>query len=397
MSQDGGQDVTLMFADVSVAVSQAGGEAVPRSLEEVEHCLSLLGAIQKQHGGKFTREVGNTLVCCFDAPEEGVGAACEMQQAVSVEGTEGAPLSGLRIALHAGKPIMRNGVCAGELMTTAARLVTVALPGQIIVTDRVAEGLGPQADVQVAAAPNASSMEKRLHVRLSQICWGGGTLAAGTPKMSTKRCERQRVLGTDEEERSPSLAVDSGDSNPQGGVQASPSGSTEAGVDIDPEATEVFDISAILAEDTPAQRESGATDGLVSAKAQRGADEAATGGGSSPRATTFCLIWRGQVLSIRNEEDVIHLGREEENEVVLDCDMASRLHAHVERRGATFVLVDYSTNGTYVYDSEGNQKRVRDDEAVLDASGALSPGCPQDAPGSTPILFWTAGGGPRGD
>jgi len=363
MSQDGGQDLTLMFADIPTALSVAGEKAASLSREEVEHCLSLLGGIQERCGGKFTREVGNALVCCFDAPEEGVRAACEMQQMASAEGSGGAPGPGLRIALHAGKPIMRNGVCTGEVMTTAARLVTMARPGQIITTDRVTAGLDPKADVQVTEVPNASSMEKRLHVRLFQICWGGQTLTAAAPKTATKRRERQNMLGADQKEGPLSHSGDSGDDDPQGDVAAFPSKESSAiDIDFDPDATEILDLLAITTEDGPVQRAPEGGDGLLTVEAQRAMAAAVSGEGSSSEETTLCLIWRGQILSIRNEDDVIHLGREDENEVVLDSDTASRLHAHIERRGATFVLVDYSSNGTFVYDSKGNQKRVRDGE-----------------------------------
>ncbi|MBT3374955.1 MAG: FHA domain-containing protein [Lentisphaerae bacterium] len=274
-------------------------------------------------------------------------------------------------------------------MTTAARLVTVAEPGQIITTDRVTESLSGAAEAQVREAPNAANMEKRLQVRLFQICWGSATPAADSSDGLESGGAAEAVDGGGEEAPQPTSASGSGKGVPP---SEAPAPSREGSlVDIGLDATEVLDLSALRAKDE--RRKTGATaiDESARAEAQRVTDESAPAGASSSEPT-LCLIWRGQVLSIRSEEEAIHLGREDENEVVLDGDTASRLHAHLERRGDTFMLVDYSTNGTFVYDSEGNQKRIKEDQVELDTSGAISPGCPQDAVGSDPILFWVTGG-----
>src|SRR5207248_1432279 len=45
---------------------------------------------------------------------------------------------------------------------------------------------------------------------------------------------------------------------------------------------------------------------------------------------------------------VLTLGRDQQNDVMIADRKASRLHARIERRRDKFVLIDHSSNGTYV-------------------------------------------------
>ena len=48
------------------------------------------------------------------------------------------------------------------------------------------------------------------------------------------------------------------------------------------------------------------------------------------------------------DKSVLIFGRENTCDVVVREKTASRRHARIERRGVQYVLVDESTNGTYV-------------------------------------------------
>src|SRR5687768_16140227 len=51
------------------------------------------------------------------------------------------------------------------------------------------------------------------------------------------------------------------------------------------------------------------------------------------------------------ENDIVNIGRDGDNDIVLDADSVSRRHAKIERRGGDAFLVDLdSTNGTFVND-----------------------------------------------
>jgi adenylate cyclase len=72
-------------------------------------------------------------------------------------------------------------------------------------------------------------------------------------------------------------------------------------------------------------------------------------------------------------------GREITNDVVIDGRHISRQHARIERRRDKFVLIDSSTNGTYVTFNGGSELSVRMEEIVLHGEGHFSLGQPYDS------------------
>lgn len=59
-------------------------------------------------------------------------------------------------------------------------------------------------------------------------------------------------------------------------------------------------------------------------------------------------------------DEPLSIGRGQENRIVLDNDSVSRRHCRIEKRGATYWLVDLdSTNGTYVNDDQVSEYAMR--------------------------------------
>jgi hypothetical protein len=72
------------------------------------------------------------------------------------------------------------------------------------------------------------------------------------------------------------------------------------------------------------------------------------------------------------------MGRHRDNDVVVDDVLASRTHARVEYRRGRFVLIDQSTNGTYLF-AEGEEGiSLHRDEIPLQGSGKICLGRPLD-------------------
>jgi predicted component of type VI protein secretion system len=66
------------------------------------------------------------------------------------------------------------------------------------------------------------------------------------------------------------------------------------------------------------------------------------------------------------------LGRDQQNDMVIADKMASRMHARIERRRDKFVLVDQSTNGTYVTIEGEPELQLRREELILRGRGQIS-------------------------
>lgn len=66
------------------------------------------------------------------------------------------------------------------------------------------------------------------------------------------------------------------------------------------------------------------------------------------------------------------LGRGENNDLVIDDPMASRNHARIEKRGDHFVIVDQSSNGTYITVTGRREVTLRRAEFLLYGSGQIA-------------------------
>jgi class 3 adenylate cyclase len=86
------------------------------------------------------------------------------------------------------------------------------------------------------------------------------------------------------------------------------------------------------------------------------------------------LRYRGQSFKVNKERRSVVLGRGETCDIVVQNDFASRQHVRLELRFGKFVIVDQSTNGTYICMSNGNMMRLTREEMILQDAGSISLG-----------------------
>jgi class 3 adenylate cyclase len=81
------------------------------------------------------------------------------------------------------------------------------------------------------------------------------------------------------------------------------------------------------------------------------------------------------------------LGRAETCDFIVLSPLASRIHARIEYRRGKFILIDQSTNGTYVWTADGKEVFLRREELPLWGMGFLSLGEPAREGASHRIAF----------
>ena len=90
------------------------------------------------------------------------------------------------------------------------------------------------------------------------------------------------------------------------------------------------------------------------------------------RAARLELRQGAHVHELNANSPSLTLGRDAGNDVVVADPLASRLHARIERRRDKFVLIDQSSNGTFVT-IEGEQEiQLRREEMILRRRGHIS-------------------------
>ena len=110
----------------------------------------------------------------------------------------------------------------------------------------------------------------------------------------------------------------------------------------------------------------------------------AIGHAGERRATSRVrLKFQGGEVLLDDRHAHASMGRSEENDVVVKGNLISRLHARVELTRNKIMLIDQSTNGTYVVSDAGEEAFVRRDSVQLKGAGLIGfgrvpePGSPQ--------------------
>ncbi|MDP2322459.1 MAG: adenylate/guanylate cyclase domain-containing protein [Gammaproteobacteria bacterium] len=92
-------------------------------------------------------------------------------------------------------------------------------------------------------------------------------------------------------------------------------------------------------------------------------------------AAILRLRFKGEELMVGDSGKVaITMGRADDNDVVIKGNLISRVHARINAARNRFVLIDESTNGTFIQQDAGEELYVRRDSTVLTGSGIISMG-----------------------
>jgi len=90
-----------------------------------------------------------------------------------------------------------------------------------------------------------------------------------------------------------------------------------------------------------------------------------------PRGPCLHLRYGGKKHTLDDRSPVIKMGRGANNDLIIDDRRASRHHARIERRGEQIVVVDTSTNGTYVTLRGKPELSLRQGECVIHGQGVI--------------------------
>ena len=89
-------------------------------------------------------------------------------------------------------------------------------------------------------------------------------------------------------------------------------------------------------------------------------------------------------------DGAISFGRAVGNSLVVDSPKASRMHARIEVRHCGFVLVDLSSNGTYIRPKSGAEIILRREQALLQGEGTIGLGGPVQESGVGAVRYRAA-------
>jgi adenylate cyclase len=143
--------VTVLFSDIedSTALNERlGDDAFVRLLAAHDRAVRTQVA---RHGGHVVKSQGDGFMVVFSNPVDAVDAARQIQKAVGKEGRSlrRTPVR-VRIGIHVGTAVARDGDYFGRNVAKAARVAALADGGQILTSDEVREALPDSVDLEPA-------------------------------------------------------------------------------------------------------------------------------------------------------------------------------------------------------------------------------------------------------
>jgi len=127
----------MCFLDISgyTRLTQERGDAAAARL--AEELGGLVQRVSVRHGGRPVKWLGDGVMLHFPNPANGVVSALEMVSSVADAG-----LPPAHVGLHAGPVIFQEGDYYGQTVNIAARIASVAEPGQVLVSEAVIHAAG---------------------------------------------------------------------------------------------------------------------------------------------------------------------------------------------------------------------------------------------------------------
>lgn len=177
----------VMFTDI-IGYTSLMSRDEQKALKILEQNRTLQKSLAGKHNGEFLKEMGDGTLLCFQSALDAVRCALAIQEGVKDE----ADLN-LRIGIHLGDIVFRDGDVFGDGVNVASRIERLAEEGDICITEEVYKSVRSYPQIQTEFL-----REKRLKnvadpVKIYQIMTR--SVEIGLSKTSLRITSRKTVLG----------------------------------------------------------------------------------------------------------------------------------------------------------------------------------------------------------
>jgi adenylate cyclase len=278
MSEAASRDLLVLFADISgsTAIYEQLGDAA--AVQLIQGLLASMEEEVLMHKGQVIKAIGDELLCTFTDVVSALAAATAMHQhAGAVAGPGGKALS-LRVGMHFGPTLEDRSDIFGDAVNVASRVVEMARPGQILITEECFAKMPLLGRSRIRAIDHIAVRGRSAEITVMEVLW-----------------ERSQAV-----------------------------------------TTIVPPIQRVQFE-----------------------------GGS------VHLSYAGRTYTLAAQSNPLVIGRDASCQLVVNGPKTSRQHAAIEWRRSKFVLIDRSTNGSFVCPDGGQVIRLRREEFVLQGTGLI--------------------------
>jgi len=196
--------MTILFSDIKGSTSYAEKKGDVEYMAMINRHNSILFPVIEREGGRIVKTIGDAILACFHDPVAAVKAAAEMQR-VLVEDRKGRDEINqihIRIGLHTGVGLIKDGDVFGDVVNAASRVQHQADTEQILITDVLLEA-AKTAGFECAKMGRAELKGKDEPIDLYAVAWSETATQQLIEQVQTqyeKRFRDQKKLQNDLED-----------------------------------------------------------------------------------------------------------------------------------------------------------------------------------------------------
>jgi adenylate cyclase len=133
--------LAILFADLggSMRLYDTLGDATAQRI--TSRCLALISEVVERHGGVVIKTIGDEVMATFDEAGQAALAAIEILACIHAAGDVHEGRLGVHVGFHVGPVIRERGDVFGDAVNVAARMVALAVDGEVLTTREGADAL----------------------------------------------------------------------------------------------------------------------------------------------------------------------------------------------------------------------------------------------------------------
>jgi len=197
------KEMTIMFTDIKGSTSYFESRGDINGLNMVFKHNEMLFPIIEFYQGNIIKTIGDSIMASFPDAVGGVRAAIEMQRTLSKYNAKHPKQDQIqiRVGLNSGRGIVEYQDIFGDIVNVAARIESLAKPGQILISQTVYEEVRKTEDIICRYFDCTKIKGKREAIELYWVIWDEEEIVFGakrsTPQSGIKPLEERRVFYLD--------------------------------------------------------------------------------------------------------------------------------------------------------------------------------------------------------
>ncbi|HLF97537.1 MAG TPA: adenylate/guanylate cyclase domain-containing protein [Methylococcaceae bacterium] len=168
---DSGSEQCLLFADVAGSTRLYESLGDEQALNIISGILSVSANIVETHGGRVVKTIGDEIMAVFPSADQGAKATCAMMESMESQSRLAGLTLQLRAGLNLGSVIEDEGDVFGDTVNVAARLIKLARPGQIFLSENTALALNGESQGQTRCLNTIPVKGKTEEITVHELLW----------------------------------------------------------------------------------------------------------------------------------------------------------------------------------------------------------------------------------